>query len=171
MGFSASGPVEAICADITTLAVDVVVNAANRELRRGSGVCGAIFAAAGPALDDACAAIGGCATGDAVATDGFDLPARWIVHAVGPVWHGGDDGEADLLASCYRRALAVGRDLGALSIAFPAISTVIYGFPPDAAAAIAVATARANATGWDHIVLCAFDTDTLARYQALLRPI
>ncbi|MEZ5208104.1 MAG: macro domain-containing protein [Acidimicrobiales bacterium] len=96
---------------------------------------------------------------------------RWIVHAVGPVWHGGDDGEADLLASCYRRALAVGRDLGARSIALPAISTGIYGFPPDAAAAIAVATARANATGWDRIVLCAFDTDTLARYQALLRPI
>ncbi len=171
MGFSASGPVEAIRADITTLAVDVIVNAANRELRRGSGVCGAIFAAAGPALDDACAAVGGCATGDAVATDGFDLPARWIVHAVGPVWHGGGDGEADLLASCYRRALAVGRELGARSIALPAISTGIYGFPPDAAAAIAVATARANAGGWDRIVLCAFDIDTLARYQALLRPI
>lgn len=156
--------------DITRLAVDVVVNAANEALRRGGGVCGAIFAAAGPRLDEACAALGGCATGDAVATPGFDLPARWIVHTVGPVWHGGDREEPALLASCYRRSLEVAADLGASSIAFPAVSTGIFGYPADDAAAIAVTTCRAPASqhAMGTIVLVAYDAETEARYRSLL---
>src|SRR5260221_5583918 len=136
--------IEAAQGDITLESVDAIVNAANGALRRGGGVCGAIFAAAGPELDDACAAIGSCDTGDAVATRGFRLPARWIVHAVGPVWHGGDQGEAAQLASCYRRSIEVARSVGAESIAFPAISTGIFGYPGRAAAEIAVATVRAR---------------------------
>src|SRR6476659_462821 len=130
--------------DITLEAVDAIVNAANASLRRGGGVCGAIFAAAGPELDDACAAIGSCETGDAVVTPGFRLRARWIVHTVGPVWHGGDAGEPALLASCYRRSIERARDAGATSIAFPAISTGIFGYPPRAASEIAVATITAD---------------------------
>lgn len=162
--------VEAERADITRLAVDAVVNAANEALRRGGGVCGAIFAAAGPRLDEACAALGRCATGDAVATPGFDLPARWIVHTVGPVWHGGDHDEPALLASCYRRSLQVAAELGARSIAFPAVSTGIFGYPADAAATIAVTTCQQEAPrlGMARVVLVAFDTDTEARYRALL---
>src|SRR4051812_44050492 len=118
--------IAAIRGDITTLSVDAVVNAANRQLLRGGGVCGAIFAAAGPELDVACAAIGGCDTGDAVITPGFRLPAMYVVHTVGPVWHGGDQHEPELLASCYRRSIEVARDSGATSIAFPAISTGIF---------------------------------------------
>lgn len=155
--------------DITALAVDAVVNAANDGLRRGGGVCGAIFAAAGPLLDGACAAIGGCPTGDAVATPGFDLPARWIIHTVGPIWDGGGFGEAELLASCYRRSLEVAEEIGAATVAFPAISTGIYGYPADAAAEIAVATVAAHpARTVTEVVLVAFDAGTLARYDALL---
>ena len=120
--------------DITVLDVDAVVNAANTSLRRGGGVCGAIFRAAGPELDRACAEIGSCATGDAVATPGFDLPARWVIHAVGPVWRGGAAGEPAQLASCYRRVLEVADELGARSVAIPAISTGIYGYPAEPAA-------------------------------------
>jgi O-acetyl-ADP-ribose deacetylase (regulator of RNase III) len=161
---------EAVRADITTLAVDAIVNAANPQLRRGAGVCGAIFAAAGPELDEACAALGGCATGDAVVTPGFRLPASWIVHTVGPVWDGGDRGEPDALASCYRRSLDVAAEVGATSVAFPAISTGIYGYPPDDAAEIAVTTAGWRALELDlEVLLVAFDDETLARYQALLR--
>lgn len=155
--------------DITTLAVDAIVNAANTALRRGSGVCGAIFAAAGPQLDVACAALGGCATGDAVATPGFDLPAHWVIHTVGPVWRGGGDGEPELLASCYRRVLEVAEEIEARSVAFPAISTGVFGYPPDAAAEVAVATVQAAATpALDQVVLVAFDAATAARYERLL---
>lgn len=155
--------------DITTLGVDAIVNAANRELARGSGVCGAIFRGAGPALDGACAALGGCATGDAMATPGFDLPARWVVHAVGPVWHGGDDGEVEQLTSCYRRVVEVAAEIGARTVAIPAISTGIYGFPPDHAAELAVATLRAAANpAVDEVVLVAFDDETAQRYERLL---
>jgi len=155
--------------DITTLEVDAIVNAANASLRRGGGVCGAIFRAAGPRLDDACAALGGCATGDAVATPGFDLPARWVIHAVGPVWAGGDAGEAAHLASCYRRVLAVAAEIGARSVAIPAISTGIYGYPADRAATIAVAElAGAAAPTVDEAVLVAFDPETEQRYRRLL---
>src|SRR5437899_3505702 len=137
------GPrLQAATGDITRETVDAIVNAANGALARGGGVCGAIFAAAGAGLDEACAGLGGCATGAAKATGGFALPARWIIHAVGPVWHGGDAGEPELLASAYRRSLEVADDLGAKSVAFPAVSTGIYGYPLDEATDIAVQTCR-----------------------------
>lgn len=166
----AESTIEVVRADITTLSVDAIVNAANEALRRGGGVCGAIFAAAGPELDDACAAIGHCATGDAVATPAFALPARWVIHTVGPVWRGGTSGEAELLTSCYRRSLEVAADVGARSIAFPAISTGIFGYPADAAAGIAVATCRTerDRVGLDRVLLVAFDVATEARYRELL---
>ena len=159
---------EAAKGDITKEDVDAVVNAANPGLTRGGGVCGAIFAAAGPDLDAACAERGGCATGDAKATPGFRLPARWIIHAVGPVWHGGDRGEADLLASAYRRSLAVADEIGARSVAFPAISTGIYGYPLDAATEIAVRTCRDADTAVDLIRFVCFDDLTLASYRDAL---
>jgi O-acetyl-ADP-ribose deacetylase len=155
--------------DITTLEIDAVVNAANNALVRGGGVCGAIFRAAGPGLGDACAAVGWCDTGDAVVTDGFALPARWIIHTVGPVWAGGDGGEADLLAACYRRAVAVADEVGARSIAFPAISTGIFGYPTEEAAEVAVAVLQAApTTSVDEAVLVAFDDETATRYRELL---
>lgn len=161
--------VEATRGDITAESVDAIVNAANTALRRGAGVCGAIFAAAGRQLDDACAAIGHCATGDAVVTPGFALAARWIVHTVGPVWHGGEQGEAELLASCYRRSLAVAADAGATSIAFPAISTGIFGYPRRSAAEVAVASVRgADAASIELVRFVAFDAGTLADYEELL---
>ena len=155
-------------ADITTLGVDAIVNAANERLAPGGGVCGAIHAKAGPELAAACAALGGCPTGDAKATPGFHLSARWIIHAVGPVWHGGDSGEPELLASAYRRSLAVADEIGARSVAFPAISTGIYGYPLDAATAIAVRTCRDAETDVDLIRFVAFDDRTLASYQLVL---
>jgi O-acetyl-ADP-ribose deacetylase (regulator of RNase III) len=161
--------IEAVRGDITQEKVDAIVNAANDALRRGGGVCGAIFAAAGPELDTACAALGGCATGDAKATPGFRLPARFVIHAVGPVWHGGNAGEADALASCYRRCVEVGSEIGARSIAFPAISTGIYGYPPGPAAEIAVSTLRSvAATTVELARLVAFDAGTYDRYCELL---
>jgi O-acetyl-ADP-ribose deacetylase (regulator of RNase III) len=155
-------------ADLTVETVDAIVNAANSRLARGGGVCGAIFAAAGPELDAACAELGGCATGDAVITPGFRLAARWIVHTVGPVWHGGRSGEAELLAACYRRSIEVAASVGARSIAFPAISTGIFGYPSDAAARIAVDTVRGFGDSLDLIRLVAFDRETFDRYEALL---
>ena len=159
---------EAVQGDITREDVDAIVNAANSGLARGGGVCGAIFAAAGPELDAACAALGGCPTGDARATPGFRLPARWIIHAVGPVWHGGDAGEPDLLAGVYRRSLAVADEIGAGSVAFPAISTGIYGYPLDPATEIAVRTCRDANTNVELIKFVAFDDRTLAAYQLAL---
>lgn len=156
---------EALQGDITTEAVDAIVNAANPALARGGGVCGAIFAAAGPALDQACAALGGCATGDAKATPAFDLPARWVIHAVGPVWHRGDHGEAEQLASAYRRCLAVADDLGAASLAFPAISTGIYGYPLEAATDIAVATVQGTPSGVEVVRFVCFDDRALTAYR------
>jgi len=159
---------DAVQGDITTEDVDAVVNAANSGLARGGGVCGAIFAAAGPDLDAACAQLGGCPTGDARATPGFRLPARWIIHAVGPVWHGGDAGEPDLLASAYRRSLAVADEIGARSVAFPAISTGIYGYPLEPATDIAVRTCNEADTNVELIRFVCFDTTTLAAYQLAL---
>jgi O-acetyl-ADP-ribose deacetylase (regulator of RNase III) len=160
-------PVEVVTADITTLAVDAIVNAANETLLGGGGVDGAIHAAAGPGLLAECRTLGGCATGDAKATGGHRLPARWVIHTVGPVWHGGDRGEADLLASCYRRSLAVADELRARSIAFPAISTGVYRFPRAQAASIAVGTLRSTPTAVERIILVAFDEETAQLYRNL----
>ncbi|HSO94581.1 MAG TPA: O-acetyl-ADP-ribose deacetylase [Acidimicrobiia bacterium] len=159
---------EAVHGDITREAVDAIVNAANPALARGGGVCGAIFAAAGPDLDGACAALGGCAPGDAKATPGFALPARWVIHAVGPVWQGGDQGEAELLGSAYRRCLEVADELGAQSVAFPAISTGIFGYPLAAASDVAVATVRDAASRVEHVRFVCFDDRTLAEYRRRL---
>jgi len=131
--------IEVVHADITTLPVDAIVNAANTTLLGGGGVDGAIHRAAGPQLLEACRKIGGCPTGEARITPAFDLPARWVIHTVGPIWHGGQSGEDELLASSYRASLALASSVGARTIAFPAISTGAYGFPMERAAAIAVA--------------------------------
>ena len=165
--------IEAVQGDITTQQVDAIVNAANQGLAGGGGVDGAIHRAAGAAqLRAACRELGGCPTGDAKATPGFDLPARWIIHAVGPRWRGGGHGEAEHLASCYRRSLMVAAELGARSIAFPAISTGIYGYPPGEAAAIAVNTIRSTLASAplaiELVRLVAFDGETYQRYQELL---
>jgi O-acetyl-ADP-ribose deacetylase len=160
--------IEATLGDITRESTDAIVNAANSGLTRGGGVCGAIFAAAGPGLADACAAIGACPTGDARATPGFALPARWIIHAVGPVWHGGARHEAELLASAYRRALEVADEIGARSVAFPAISTGIFGYPVAAATEIAVSTVRSSPTNVELVRFVCFDDTTLAAYEAAL---
>ena len=161
--------IEAVSGDITRETVDAVVNAANEALAGGGGVDGAIHRAAGlRALQEACAALGGCETGDAKATAGFDLPARWIIHTVGPVWRGGGNGEAELLASCYRRSLAVADELGARSVAFPAISTGVYGYPRAEAAEIAVSTLRSTPTEVELARLVAFDQETLTLYERLL---
>ena len=157
--------IEAVQGDITAEQVDAVVNAANPSLLGGGGVDGAIHRAAGPELLEACRPLGGCPRGDAKATPGFALPARWVIHAVGPVWHGGGEGEADLLASCYRRALELADELGARSVAFPAISTGVYGFPKDEAARIAVDTIRSVPTDVELVRLVAFDRDTLRMYE------
>ena len=158
----------AVVGDLTTEATDAVVNAANEALARGGGVCGAIFAAAGPGLAEACAAVAPCPTGDARGTPGFALPARAIVHAVGPVWRGGTHGEAALLASAYRRALAVADDLDARSVSFPAISTGIFGYPLDAATEIAVTTVAGADTAVELVRFVCFDAATLAAYERAL---
>jgi O-acetyl-ADP-ribose deacetylase len=160
-----------VTADITTLEVDAIVNAANEGLLRGGGVCGAIFRAAGPQLDDACRAVAPCPTGEARLTPGFNAKARWIVHAVGPVWHGGTQGEAALLASAYRSALQAAAEAGARSIAFPAISTGIYGYPREAAAQIAIAAVRewnASAKSALDVIFCAYNDDDAQLYRARL---
>jgi O-acetyl-ADP-ribose deacetylase (regulator of RNase III) len=149
--------IEVVVADITQLDVDAIVNAANKDLRGGGGVDGAIHRAAGPQLLEACMNLHGCETGDAKVTPGFLLPARWIIHTVGPVWNGGEYGEDDLLASCYMRSLQVADELGAKTIAFPAISTGVYAFPPDRAAGIAVRTLRDTRTSVAQIRLVAFN--------------
>jgi O-acetyl-ADP-ribose deacetylase (regulator of RNase III) len=162
--------IEALRADITTLGVDALVNAANSSLLGGGGVDGAIHRAAGPELVAECRSLGGCPTGEAKATAGYRLPARWVIHTVGPVWRGGSSGEAELLASCYARSLEVAHGLGARSVAFPAISTGVYGYPADEAAAIAVTTVRSKASDVDvvRVLLVAFDERTLALYRSAL---
>ena len=156
---------EAVQGDLTLEATDAIVNAANSALEAGGGVCGAIFRAAGPGLAEACRAAGRCPTGDARATPGFALPARFIIHAVGPVWQGGDHGEPELLAAAYRRSLEVADEVGARSVAFPAISTGIFGYPLDLATATAVEAVRTADTQVELVRFVCFDGGTLAAYE------
>jgi O-acetyl-ADP-ribose deacetylase len=161
--------VRAAQVDITTLAVDAIVNAANRDLAPGGGVCGAIHAKAGPELARACAPLAPCPTGEARLTPGFQLPARFVIHAVGPVWRGGTAGEAGLLAAAYRSAVALAQAQGLRSLAFPALSTGIYGYPLQPATRIAVATVRAalGAPGsLREVVFACFSPAVLAAYRA-----
>ncbi|MCX5064775.1 O-acetyl-ADP-ribose deacetylase [Micromonospora lupini] len=154
--------IEVVLGDITSEDVDAIVTAANESLLGGGGVDGAIHRAAGPRLAQAGAGLAPCAAGDAVATPAFDLnpPVRHVIHTVGPVWEGGGHGEADILASCYRRSLGVADEVGARSVAFPAIATGVYGFPPTEAAKIAISTIRATPTEVEHVRLVAFDDET-----------
>jgi len=162
---------QAIQSDITTLKVDTIVNAANSSLLGGGGVDGAIHRAAGPELLTECRGIGGCPTGEARITRAYRLPCKWIIHTVGPVWHGGKDHEAELLANCYRNSLALADEHDITSIAFPAISTGIYAYPPEAAATIAVETCRnfqqQHGKSEDIYFVC-LDAGTLAIYQPLM---
>ena len=165
------GRIEIIEGDITTLDVDAIVNAANKSLLGGGGVDGAIHRAAGPDLKQACAALGGCETGEAKITPAYRLRARYVIHTVGPVWGGGERGEDRLLASCYRNSFGLARDYGLASIAYPAISTGAYGFPPERAALIAVRTvadALADETSIDRVILCCFGAPSRRHHEVAL---
>jgi O-acetyl-ADP-ribose deacetylase (regulator of RNase III) len=160
--------IEVFMGDITKLQVEAIVNAANSSLLGGGGVDGAIHRAAGPDLLAECRLLGGCKTGDAKATKGYKLPAAHVIHTVGPVWQGGNAHEDELLASCYRRSLEVATQLGVKSIAFPAISTGIYRFPPQRAAEIAVTEVRRYTGGIERVVFACFDATTADIYRGLL---
>ncbi|MCU0305088.1 MAG: O-acetyl-ADP-ribose deacetylase [Thermoanaerobaculales bacterium] len=173
-GRSAVDRVEVVAGDITTLAVDAIVNAANSSLAGGGGVDGAIHRAAGPGLLEECVRLGGCPTGLAKITGGHELPARWVVHAVGPVWHGGGHGEEALLASCYRTSLELAAAHGARSVAFPAISCGVYGFPIERAAGIAVGEVAAFLGADDRlerVLMVAFSPDIGTALEAALEAV
>ncbi len=160
--------IQSVRADITTLAVDAIVNAANETLLGGGGVDGAIHRAAGPELLAACRRLGGCRTGEACITPGFRLAAKWVIHTVGPVWRGGRYHEPQLLESCYRNVFNIALQRRVRTIAFPAISTGVYGYPKDQAAQIALAAARAYENRFDLIILCSYSDLDKAIYDALL---
>ena len=160
---------KAIKGDITKLEVDAIVNAANSTLRGGGGVDGAIHRAAGPELLEECLKLGGCPTGEARVTRGYKLPARHVIHAVGPVWQGGGKGEPELLAACYRNALSIAAELSLNSIAFPALSCGVYRYPPEQAVSIATQTCRAHA-GSIRVTFVCFDDAMLQLYQEQLSP-
>lgn len=160
--------IEAVIADITKLQVDAIVNAANQALAAGGGVCGAIFRAAGDGLAAACARVAPCPTGEARVTPGFSLPAKYVIHAVGPIWHGGTEGEADQLAQTYRALLRLADEHGCHSIAIPAISTGIYGYPLESATKIAVQVVRehvAGKTGLQRVIFACFSETVLSVYR------
>ncbi len=166
--FDSTLQIEVVEADITRLEVDVIVNAANSSLLGGGGVDGAIHRAAGPELLDECRRLGGCDAGDAKATKGHRLPAKHVIHTVGPIWRGRDKGEPELLSSCYSRSLQLAEQLGARSIAFPAISTGIYGFPKIPAAKIAIKTVHQHRGKVKRVLFVCFDRETAEIYRSLL---